>query len=152
MKKIFYSLFAAALLLGAVSCSSDDNNSSVSASEITATVTSGTWRITAFSEDGTDETNHFAGYNFTFAPTNVLTATNGTNNYQGIWSATSHDDSDDDNPGSDLDFNILFSSPDTFTELNEDWEILERTSSRIKLRHVSGGNGGTDYLTFEKNS
>jgi hypothetical protein len=36
-------------------------------------------------------------------------------------------------------------------ELEEDWEITEYSSTVIKLKHVSGGNGGTDYLYFTKN-
>ena len=145
-------MFAAVLIFGAVSCNSDDNNTSSSISEINATITSGAWRITNFTEDGTDHTSNYAGYNFTFGDTNILSATNGTNNYQGIWSATDHDSSDDDNPDSDLDFNIQFATPAIFQQLSEDWEILERTAAKVKLRHISGGNGGTDYLTFEKNT
>ncbi|MBK8702042.1 MAG: hypothetical protein IPN29_21715 [Saprospiraceae bacterium] len=35
-----------------------------------------------------------------------------------------------------------------FAELNEDWEIVEQTSDVIRLKHISGGNGGTDILEF----
>lgn len=35
--------------------------------------------------------------------------------------------------------------------LSDDWDVLERTDTKIRLIDVSGGNGGTDYLTFEKN-
>jgi hypothetical protein len=34
--------------------------------------------------------------------------------------------------------------------LNDDWDILELNNSVIKLIDISGGNGGTDYLTFER--
>lgn len=51
----------------------------------------------------------------------------------------------------DIDFNIFFSSPADFAELTEDWDIISHTASKIELKHVSGGNGGTDLLTFEKN-
>ena len=54
-------------------------------------------------------------------------------------------------PCNDLDFNIAFSSPANFTDLTEDWNIITYTTTKIQLIHVSGGNGGTDYLTFEKN-
>jgi len=52
---------------------------------------------------------------------------------------------------SDLDFNIDFSSPAQFFELSDDWEIIEKSTTVIKLKDVSGGNGGIDYLTFTKN-
>ena len=135
------------------SCNSDDDNGSVnngSINAITNTAKAGTWKITTFSEDGNDETSHFTGYNFTFGNNNVLTATNGTDTYTGTWSVAASD-SDDDNPGDDIDFNIGFASPQDFNDLSDDWHILEYSSTAIKLIDVSGGNGGTDYLTFEKN-
>lgn len=136
----------------ASTCSGDDDNSSsADATPVINTVTSGTWRVTYYFDTDTDETNHFTGYNFTFGGSNVLTATNGTNTYTGSWSVINDDSSDDDNPSGDLDFNILFSSPANFADLSDDWDILSRTATKIELIDVSGGNGGTDYLTFEKN-
>jgi len=135
-----------------LSCSSDDSNSSGtnSISSVTSVVASGTWKITYYFDTDKEETSNFAGYNFTFGSNGVLTATNGTLTQTGTWSVTDSN-SDDDNSISDLDFNIAFASPATFNELTDDWEIIERTSTVIKLKDVSGGNGGTDYLTFTKN-
>lgn len=46
----------------------------------------------------------------------------------------------------------MFSSPTVFAdELTDDWDIISYTDTKIQLVDVSGGNGGTDYLTFEKN-
>lgn len=133
-------------------CSSDDDSSSSNtnptAQEITNTVTSGTWRITSYLDSGQDETSNFAGYNFTFGTSNSLKATNGTNEYNGVWTVTN----DDDTPN-DVDFDIFFSAPATqsFIDLTDDWDVLERTSNKVRLVDTSGGNGDTDYLTFEKN-
>jgi hypothetical protein len=74
-----------------------------------------------------------------------LNVNNGTNNYNGTWSITVSI-SNDDSLG-DLDFNINFS----LTNLNDDWDFVSKSSTIIKLIDVSGGSGGTDYLTFEKN-
>jgi len=153
MKRFFfYSALLCIFMLNTASmCSSDDSNSSGGdTSAVVNTVTNGTWRVTLFSEDTDDQTSHFTNYNFTFGSNNILTATNGTNTYTGAWSVTS-EDSDDDNPSGDIDFNILFSSPNDFAELTEDWHILERTSTKIRLQHTSGGDGSIDLLTFEKN-
>jgi hypothetical protein len=155
MKKLKLIPFLAMLFLLNVAsmCSSDDNSNSNPTQDPTPvinTVNNGTWRVTFFEDSGTNETSHFTGYNFTFGASNVLTATNGTNTYTGTWSVTS-DDSGDDSPSNDLDFNIAFSSPADFTDLTEDWNIISYTATKIQLVHVSGGNGGTDYLTFEKN-
>ncbi|AWH83705.1 hypothetical protein HYN59_00610 [Flavobacterium album] len=139
----------------AVSCSDDDSAAASVNASPTAVINnmkSGTWRITSFIDDGNDETNHFTNFNFTFDENNVITATNGTSTFNGLWTVTNDDSSDDDNSSdSDIDFNIVFSSPDMFTDLTDDWDIMERSGIRIKLRDVSGGNGGTDYLVFEKN-
>jgi hypothetical protein len=150
MKKAsFYSILACIFLLNTASmCSSDDNSSDTT--PVINTVTQGTWHITYYFDTDHDETADFSGYNFTFNSSNVLTATNGTNSYVGSWSVT-NDDSNDDNPSSDLDFNIAFASPSNFADLSDDWNIVSRTDTKIELIDVSGGNGGTDYLTFEKN-
>lgn len=146
-----------AMMMGAFlasSCSSDDNGASTNhptANEIIQVVSSGTWRITSYIDSGNDETADFAGYNFAFtASTNIVAAANGTDTYSGIWSV--ENDSDDDEPH-DIDFNLAFTapSPQSFIDLSDDWDILEHTATKIRLIDVSGGNGGTDYLTFEKN-
>jgi hypothetical protein len=154
LEKIKFSVVMAMLFMLTTSsmCSSDDDNSSSngnSPSDVTIIVNNGTWRITYYYDTDHEETSSFNGYNFTFGASNVLTATNGTNNYAGIWSVT--DSNSDDDSISDLDFNILFNSPAQFEELSDDWEIIEKSATVIKLKDVSGGNGGTDFLTFTKN-
>lgn len=131
-------------------CSNDDNpSSSVNQTMVINTVSSGTWRITLYNDSGTIKTNQFTGYNFTFGPSNVLTATNGTQTYTGVWSVT--DSNGNDDSMDDLDFNIAFTAPANFLEFTYDWDIQSRTDTKIELIDVSGGNGGTDYLIFEKN-
>lgn len=134
-------------------CSNDDDNNSNSSADPTPvinTVNQGTWRVTLYNDSGTVKTSNFTGYNFTFGSGSTLTATNGSNTYNGTWSVTSSN-SNDDNPSNDLDFNIGFSTPANFADLTDDWDIVTYTASKIELRDVSGGNGGTDLLTFEKN-
>ncbi len=148
MKNIFFSLLCLAGFLTLTSCSKDDSSDDNTVTNIQNTVKAGTWHITSFVDSGDDETHHFQGYSFTFSDNNMLTATDGTQTYTGSWSiddSNSNDDSIDD-----LHFNINFNLSNEFEELNEDWNILSRTSNRIELIHISGGNGGTDHLIFEK--
>lgn len=148
-------MFSLSLLSG--TCSSDDddgpstNDNSAQIQQIQTQAQSGTWRITSYIDSGQDETTDFTGYNFTFESNGTLTATNVTNNQTGSWSVTDSN-SNDDSPD-DIDFNISFNVPDTsdFDDLNDDWDIVSHTDTRIQLRDVSGGNGGTDTLTFERN-
>ncbi|WP_083478231.1 hypothetical protein [Lacinutrix himadriensis] len=143
-------LFAFTLLSS--TCSSDDddgnsNNNSAEINAITNSMESGNWTITYFYDTDSDETSDFNGYTFNFATNGVLTATNGVNTYTGTWSVTDDSSSSSD---SDIDFNIAFSSPPDFEELSDDWDIISYSSTEIKLVDISGGNGGTDYLTFQK--
>jgi len=146
-------IFACFFGLLTISCSNDNNSSdNILQNQIKSNVQSGTWRITKFIDSGTDETNHFTGYNFTFNSSGVLNANNGTNNYNGTWSITDNNNSqDDDNSQDDLDFNINFNLTNDFEDLNDDWDFISRSSTKIELIDISGGNGGIDYLTFEKN-
>lgn len=153
VKILGLAVLAASMLAG---CSDDDSSSNNNSNnqqlinEIANTVNNGTWKITTFVDSGTDETTHFTGYNFTFGSNGTLTAVKGETTVAGLWSVTDSNSSDDD-PGSNIDFNIGFTSPADFIDLTDDWDINERNPTRISLIDVSGGNGGTDILVFEKN-
>lgn len=132
------------------SCSDDDaSNETKTIEKIETHLKSGTWRITKFIDSGNDETSDFTGYNFTFASNGVLTTTNGVTTYTGTWSISKS--SSDDDSYNNLDFNIYFNLTNQFEELNDDWDFISNSPSKIELIDISGGNGGTDYLTFEKN-
>jgi len=132
------------------SCSEENNKMADLAQEaLENNLESGTWRVTLFEDSGNDETNHFSGYDFTFEVNGTLSANNGVNMIQGTWSITDSN-SNDDSPH-DLDFNIFFNASNDFEELNEDWDIISHSDMKIELVHISGGNGGTDYLTFQRN-
>lgn len=152
MKKYFISaVLTLGLFLITFSCSSDtvmtDNSAEIK--QISDAAKSGTWRITNYNDSGQDETGDYTGYSFSFNENGTLIATNGTNTYNGTWSV-SDDSSSDDDPD-DIDFNIFFASPPNFEDLSDDWDIVSSSSSKIELIDISGGNGGTDLLTFEKN-
>lgn len=154
MKKLkLISILSLVFVLNVASmCSdNDDSNSTADPTPVINTVSQGTWRITFYEDSGVNETTNYSNYIFTFGANGVLTAVN-TNTYTGSWSVTS-DNSTDDSPSNDLDFNILFTAPSPATfvdDLSDDWDIISYTSTKIELVDVSGGNGGTDYLTFEK--
>ncbi len=154
MKKNKVNFWRLAILFLAISfaaCTSDDDDEGARTVQDTIenNVEKGTWRISKFIDSGEDETNDFAGYDFTFEASGVLNATNGVNNYNGTWSITDSNSNDDSKD--DLDFNINFNLMNEFEDLNDDWDIISQSSTKIELIDVSGGNGGTDYLTFVKN-
>ena len=132
-----------------ISCSKDDETkveekiTVADMSEIKATVESGDWRITNYSDTDNDETTNYVGYSFTFNSDGTLGATDGNTSVSGAWSMTTSD-------VDELDFNIFFTTPDIFEVLADDWEIKKYSSSKIELIDVSSEVNSTDYLTFEK--
>ena len=143
-----------------IACDKEDdsqNNDGTSADQVAAIAANGAWSITYFYDTDEDETANFSGYTFTFNANGAVIATNGSDTVDGVWSvidSSSNSSSDDDgNSTDDDDFNLFFDVPATsdFEDLNDDWDIIEVTANKIELIDISGGNGGTDYLTFTKN-
>ena len=116
--------------------------------KLSETITNGSWIISSMIDSGKNETHHFSGYNFFFGGNGILTATNGQKSYKATWSITSGKNSDDGS--NDLHFNIFFDAYGDWEELNDDWDILSESDNKIELIDISGGNGGTDFLTFSK--
>ncbi len=142
--KSFFIFCSLSVLL--ISCGKDDTTSTtatISTAAIISTATSGNWRITYYYDTDHEETTNYSGYVFTFSANNVVTAVKNGQTVSGTW-GTRIDDSK-----TKLDLN--FTTPTVFVELSDDWHVIERTDTKVKLQDVSGGNGGTDYLTFEKN-
>lgn len=155
-KRIFNTMVVISLTaaLGACSPSDDSNQPNTSAEQTANLVRQGTWEITYFYDTDQDETGNFSGYSFSFNQDGTLVAVNGSTTVTGSWSVVdgSNNSSDDDGSSSDDDdFNIFFSAPRDFEDLTDDWDIISTSETKIELIDVSGGNGGTDYLTFTKN-
>jgi len=130
------------LLVFALSACKKDSNSPTT-NTISNIVQQGNWRVTLYNDSGTDETNHFTGYAFTFNSNGTLVAIKSSSTVNGTW-----------NSGSDDSQNKLylnFGASLSFDKLNHDWHLLEKTTTKIRLEDVSAGIGGTDLLTFEKN-
>ncbi|MFV0304646.1 MAG: hypothetical protein ACK5IC_04080 [Moheibacter sp.] len=146
MKTISYLFLGILFGLSTISCSSDDDSTDDSGggTGTTTIVIEGTWKVTNFQEDNSNQTNHFNGYTFVFAEDGVLTATNGSTVKVGFWNNGNDDSSNK--------LNIGFSDDDgPFEEISEDWVITNKTATKLELQHTSGGDGSVDYLTFEKN-
>lgn len=152
MKKFFLIplLFGIFMLNVASTCSNDDSNDDDDSSSSTIitqtqnTIVNGAWRVTLFSEDGSIQTSQFTNYDFVFGTNGTITANNGSNTMNGSWTTGT----DDSTPKFIINFSVT-NGP--FEEISEDWQILSTTSTKIELKHVSGGDGSIDLLTFEKN-
>jgi len=156
MRKGILNLLAIVLLiLVSKSCDKtetpvEDKVTAADINAIKAAVMSGDWMITYYFDSEMEETSDYVNYTFSFNADGTLGATDGNSSLSGAWSVSSSDNSNDDDSSNDVDFNILFSSPDIFVELSDDWDIKKYSNNKIELVDVSGGDGSTDLLTFEK--
>ena len=124
------------------SCKKDNNSSSDQVNTLNTTVQQGKWRVSFYSDSGNDETSHYTGYEFQFNANGTIVATKTGSSISGTYS-----NGFDDNT---LKLYLNFGVSAPFLELNNDWHVIQQSSAIIKLEDVSGGSGGTDYLTFEK--
>jgi hypothetical protein len=145
MKTILLSI---GLLTMATACSKWQNNQQ----QITKISTDGTWSISSYIDDGDDETTDFSTFRLHFMESGVLHGTDllssSSSPYEGTWSIT--ESNSNDNSLDDLDFNMNFNVGNKLDDLSDDWDIISYSDTEIKLIDVSGGGGGTDYLTFTK--
>lgn len=143
MKKIkFMSLLMAALATVAVSCSKSDDVVT-GPTTTSGIVAQGNWKVSYVTDNGVDHTSDFDAFKVQFASGGTVSASNDLLTINGTWNSY-NDDSQNK-----LLLNFSTTTLSFFAYLNEDWHILERTSTLFRLEHVSGGGGGTDYLTIQ---
>lgn len=146
MKNILLPMIALGLL---TSCSKWKNDQK----QINKAAIDGTWIVSSYIDDGDDETADFTSFRLDFLEDGILNGTDllssNSNPYVGSWSVTDSNSNDDDSL-EDLDFNINFAVGNKLDDLSDDWDIISYTDTEIKLIDVSGGGGGTDYLTLTK--
>ncbi|WP_133063446.1 hypothetical protein [Flavobacterium aurantiibacter] len=138
-----------------MSCSESDDNSSGSNSqlvnEVKTLMASGNWRVSNYFDD-VNETSNYQNFVFRFNPAvNSVSVTGGNITASGTFSVVDSA-SNDDSISLDADFNLNFSlpAPASLIELSDDWDILSYNNNEVNLIDVSGGNGGTDLLTFTR--
>jgi hypothetical protein len=145
MKNIYYSVIGISLL---ASCSKWTNTQK----QLNKTAIDGTWVISSYIDDGDDETADFSTFRLDFQENDILNGTDllssNSNPYVGSWSIT--DSNSNDDSLEDLNFIMNFSVGNKLDDLSDDWDIISFTDTEIKLIDVSGGGGGTDYLTLTK--
>lgn len=104
-------------------------------------LTTATWYV-AYFFDGDDLTSNYCEFEFVFLTEGTVLAYNGIDYYVGSWAVGV----DGDNHYLELDFGDDI----PFNELNDNWDVLNASMEVIELEDVSGGNTGSDYLTFDR--
>ncbi|MGX5817966.1 lipocalin family protein [Chitinophaga lutea] len=116
-----------------MSCSSGNDNP--------APVPAGAWRVSHFSERGSDETSDFSGYTFTFQDNGTALAVKAGVNRTGSWSISGN--------RFNIDFGAKTDANKPLGELTDDWVILSRSSTDIRL--ADDNTSSAELLTFTKN-
>lgn len=139
MKKLLFYSFLIAIALNTISC---QQSGSVDATT-SQVVTSGTWRVTLFTDSGNDETSDFAGYSFTFNSGGTLSVVKNGITTNGTWSI---------NTSSNkfiIDLGPKIASNKPLGELTDDWKILSNTTTEIRLSDDNATSN--EFVTFTKN-
>ncbi|MBK8628247.1 MAG: hypothetical protein IPN86_22625 [Saprospiraceae bacterium] len=131
--KTFYVLFLASSMSLIVSCSKDDESTIVA---------SGGWKVTLYSEDGKNSTSSFTGYTFDFKSNDVVTAVKNSEVITGLWKEVVD--------SGRTKFVLGFNKTGIFDGISEDWTLVSKSDTSIKLSHTSGNssNIGVDILEF----
>ena len=114
------------------SCSKSDDVSAINNN----TPISGSWRVSLY-WDKKDETNKLNGYSFSFNSSGQVTATKAGTTVNGTWSESS------------TKFTINFGTDPVLSDINNDWQKVEKTATSIKLKDDNPLQD--DQLTFIKN-
>lgn len=119
-------------------CSGNGGDDGTGNAALVEVLVSSNWQIASYVDDGENETDDFEDYQFDFKADGTVSASNGSS-LEGTWSVQ--------NAGTELVLDFGTTMP--FDELNDEWDVLSFSNSRIELEDVSGGGGGTDTLVFE---
>jgi hypothetical protein len=125
-----------------MSCSNNDDDNPTPTINPDAPTT-GTWRVTLFTDSGNDETSDFNGYSFTFDSDGTAVATKGSTSKNGTWNATSS------SKEFNLDFGVKNDANKPLGELTDDWEIISINATEIKLK--DDNDDSDEFLTFTQN-
>lgn len=115
------------------SCSKSDDVATINNNTIPI---SGSWRVSLY-WDKKDETNKLNGYSFSFNSGGQVTATKAGVVVNGTWSESS------------TKFSINFGTDPVLSDINDDWQKVEKTATSIKLKDDNPLQD--DQLTFIKN-
>lgn len=144
--KLIIPIAALALLFTFTLCKKDSASSptvvAANNSSINHNITQGAWKVTEYTEDNTNKTDHYFGYEFRFNNNGTVDAFSLTNTISGTWKTKTD--------SGYLKLDLEFSNSTFFKELNEDWQVITQDANKIKLLDVSGNDGKASYLTFER--
>ena len=106
-------------------------------------VTTGTWRVTNFSERTNNETSDFSGYTFTFQSNGKVLVAKGGVIREGNWSESTSSQK------MIIDLGVKSDANKPLGELSDDWVIVSKTATKINLADDNATSN--ELLEFTKN-
>jgi hypothetical protein len=122
MKKSFFLLFFIPFLS---SCSKDNS-----------VAPNGVWKVAHYIDSGKDETSDFNGYTFDFQTSGKFVAKFSTRTTEGTWNENS----------SSKKLDIKISGDQKLDDISDDWLIMEKTSTSIKLKDDNASSNEEIHL------
>lgn len=140
-----------AILLGLFTfagCNKDEDTDKATRDQVENALEDGTWKISFFELNGSNETSTFDVFNFDFKSTGELTVTGGpVSPLTGGWAISDSDPLTDD--VEDLKLSILFEGIiGDLGQTSRVWDLTSFKDNEVKLRIVENEN--STYLTFTK--
>ena len=120
-------------------CTDNGDNENGNNGTLATILTDGLWVVGSYTEDADDQTSNYNGYTFNFNSDGTAVADNGTVT-NGTWAPQN----------SDGELVLNFGNTAPLDEFDDTWDVISATDTRVELRDVSGGNGGTDTLILNK--
>ena len=120
----------------------DDDDHNADTVIVSNILIEGKWIVANYNDSGENETADFEGWELEFFDNGGVVARKGEMVIDGNW----EEFIDDGIQKLALDFN----QDVPFNEFNDDWDIVDVREDRIELQDVSGGDGTTDVLVFER--
>lgn len=119
-----YEELANAILASDDDCDDDDGVDL----EFIQTLLSGGWVIDSFIDEGNDQTGDWENYVLEFNADGTLTASDGNTQVTGTWQTETDD--------GELELTLQLNVGNPFDDINEDWTVLNYSSSLIELEDV----------------
>ncbi len=116
-----------------------DGDGSGNTGNLASVLIDGLWVVGSYTEDADDQTSNYNGYTFNFNSDGTAIANNGSTT-NGTWSPQN----------SDSELFLNFGTVAPLDEFDDTWDVISITDTQVELRDVSGGDGGTDTLIFNK--
>lgn len=128
------------------SCSKDDKAGDAHTTkfeQIKTTLPEGQWKVSTFIVGQSDKTSDFESFVFTFNQDGTMIGDTDLFSETGTWIY-------DNTSSTSEKLVLLFGETDPFPELNDDWDILSVSNSRVELSDNNNAAGGTLLLSFTK--